>query len=133
MSRRSAADRTIDIFAQAAMSKVEDASTEDTVDRSKPGESIEEASERWRATAFYGLELVSKHFNDEEKPDIATFRLTVKPDSKGKEWMFLEQFRNSNGSKAYHWSGVMFPYSDLYELAGVVVKAAKEKQSRETK
>ncbi len=139
-SKPSAADRTLDLYAKAVIAaapKIEDATNEDALDKPRQAgpngpngpETIETASRRWRDNAFYGQELLSKHFNDapEDKANTATFRLTSKDG-----WLFLEQYRHGKDGMAYHWSGVMFPYSDLYELAGVIVKAAKEKQSRES-
>ncbi len=131
MARKpSSADRTLSMFSTAAAgaAKLEDQTTADAEDAARPSETIEQAAERWRASAFYTQELVSKLFLEppEAKAGHATFRLTEKDG-----WLFLEQYRNGKDGMAYHWSGVMFPYSDLYELAGVIVKAAKEKQARE--
>ncbi len=129
-NKPSAADRTLSMFSTAAAgaANLEDATKADAEDTARVGEPIEVSAERWRANAFYTQELVSKLFLEppEARTGHATFRITQKND-----WMFLEQFRNGKDGQAYHWSGVMWPASDLYELAGVILKAAKEKQARE--
>ncbi len=131
MKKRSAADRTIDLFAgaiaaQDALSEKEAATAqEDVKDAPKVSETIEVAAERWRNNAFFTQEHLSKHFNDGE-PGKATFRLTEKDG-----WQFLEQFRHGKDGQAYHWTGLMFKDSDLFEIAGVVVKAAKAKREKE--
>jgi hypothetical protein len=42
--------------------------------------------------------------------------------------MLLEQFRHNGKESAYGYTGVMFPFKDLYELTGCLVKAAKAKK-----
>ncbi len=126
----SAQSRTIDLFAgaiaaQEALSDKEAATVqEDAPEAPRVSENIEKAAERWRNNAFFTQEHLSKHFN-EGLPGTAKFRLTEKDG-----WQFLEQFRLGKDGEAYHWTGIMFKDSDMYELTSVLVKAAKAKQAK---
>ncbi len=130
MRKLSAADRTIDLFtgaiaAQDKLSEAQAATVQpDAPDALKVSETIEVAAERWRTNAFFTQEHLSKHFN-EGLPGTAKFRLTEKDG-----WQFLEQFRLGRDGQAYSWTGIMFKDSDLFELAGVLVAAARVKKER---
>ncbi len=116
----SAADRTVDLF-QPVVPTTEDQLSE----VGRGNESIEQAAERWRATAFFTQEHLSKHFN-ESLPGKEKYRLTLKDG-----WRYLEQFRLDKLGGAYHYCGLMFQDDNLYELTGLLVKASKEKQGHE--
>lgn len=94
---------------------------EDIADAPKPAEPIEVSADRWRDNAFTMQEFVSKSFGKGDS-DKGVYRLTEQ-----KGWLFLEQYRLGKDGKAYHWAGLMFPSSDINELANVFLKAAKEK------
>lgn len=120
VKKSSAASRTVDMFRPPEPeANPEDAQDKPTV---VTNESIERASERWRASAMMTQEHVSKHFNDGE-PGKAVFRVTQKDNM-----LFLEQFRHGKDGQAFHWSGVMFKPGDLYELTECLVKAARERK-----
>ncbi len=124
MKKKSAADRTVDLFSQAVTDAKDrellaEATVEDTVEVPRQSESIEQAADRWRQNAFFTQEHLSKHFNAGE-PGKAVFRITEKDG-----WSFLEQLRLGKDGLAYHWTGLMFKTTDTYELTGVLLKAAK--------
>ncbi len=116
-SKPSAADRTVPMFSPVVPT------TEDATDAPRMSETIEVAAERWRNNAFFTQEHLSKHFN-ESLPGKEKYRLTLKDG-----WRYLEQFRLDKSGGAYHYAGVMFADENLYELTGLFVKAAKEKQN----
>lgn len=135
MKKSSAADRTVSLFQEAIQKATEPTkeeiatAPEDAPEAIKaPAETIEQQAQRWRDTAFYGQETVSKHFGVElmDKAGKETFRLTEKDG-----WMFLEKYANSKDGMAYHWSGVMFRSESLYELTGLFVKASRERKAKE--
>jgi hypothetical protein len=119
----SAALRTVDMFTGMTAVDAVQAVEEDAKDSLKVSETIETSAERWRANAMFTAEHLSKHWN-ESKPETAKFRLTEKDGN-----LFLEKFSLDVRGEAYHWSGLMFRASDLYELTSVFVKAAKERQA----
>lgn len=122
VTKPSAADRTVDLFAPKEPTDFYEAATEP--EAFKGSETIEQAAERWRNNALFTAEHLSKHFNDSQ-PDTAKYRITVKGD-----WLFLEQFRLGKDGHAYHWAGLMFQEKDLYEVTSVFVKASKAKKER---
>ncbi len=115
VKKLSAADRTIGMFDQPVVPSTADAEPATRV----AGETIETAAERWRTNAF--ATQTSKHFND-SVPGREVFRLTIKDG-----WRYLEQFRLDSAGGAYHYAGLMFRDENLNELAGLLVRAAKEK------
>lgn len=117
-----AEDRTIDLF--SGKTRQEEVSTEDAVEAHKTPETVEEQAERLREKAFETAEHLSKHWG--QAIDGGTYRLTTRG-----QFMLLEQFKHNGHPAAYGYTGVMFPISDLYELTGVLVKAAKEKKAKE--
>ena len=127
MAKKSpASERTIDMFAgvkDVVTPNEIESSTEDTHEAPKSSETIEQAADRWRATAFYAAEFFSKSWGDVK--DGTKYRLTTKDGM-----MFLETFGIRSG-KAYSWSGVSFPQADLYEITSVFVKASRTKQEQE--
>lgn len=120
-SKPKAADRTIDMFTGSTNTEAQQEN--DAPEPAKSSETIEQASERWRATAFYAAEFFSKSWDDKVTGN--KYRLTV-----NKGMMFLETFGLRQGN-AYSWSGVSFPEADLYEITSVLVKAAKAKKEKE--
>ncbi len=118
----SAADRTVDMFSVPQPAPEEVPEAEGTV---RLPESIEAAAERWRANAIFTAEHFSKHY-DANRPETSKFRLTSKDGN-----LFLEKFSLDVKGEAYHWAGLMFRESDLYELTSVFVKASKAKQERD--
>lgn len=136
MARKSpAADRTVDMFsgltreqeAKEAVHNAKEAIQAEDIqgETSKPAETIEQAADRWRDNAFAVTEHVSKSFG-KGMVNQGVYRLTAR-----NGWLFLEQQRLGKDGMAFHWAGIMFPGSDLYELTSVFVKAAKERKSRE--
>lgn len=128
----SAENRTIGLFSGRTQEEIDKGMLElaekDAKDASqRPPEPIEVSANRWRDTAFYYQEILSKHYKDETvPPGTARFRLTFKAECPG--FMFLEQFRaGADGKGAYMWSGFMFPSdtTTLYELTSCLVSAAK--------
>lgn len=136
-NKLSAAARTVDMFTRLTAEQVQKQSEaeaealkvqEDIADAPKPAEAhsatvgpIEVSADKWRDNAFTMQEFVSKSFGKGDS-DKGVYRLTEQ-----NGWLFLEQFRLGKDGKAYHWAGLMFPSSDVNELANVFLKAAKEK------
>lgn len=117
-----AADRTVDIFTGQTNVEAKEEVLEETA---KGSETIEQAAERWRNNAFFTQEVVSKSFGKPETKNQSVYRLTTKDG-----WTFLEQYRMGKDGMAYHWAGIMFPESDLYEITSVFVRASKEKHGK---
>ncbi len=114
----SAASRTIGIFEPPTAPEPD---ITDVPDTARLPETIEAAAEKWRRTAFFTQEHLSKHFN-ESLPGKEKYRLTLKGG-----WRYLEQFRLDKSGGAYHYCGLMFADENLYELTGLLVKASKDK------
>lgn len=127
MAKPKAEDRTIDIFSGKTAMEEKSAACEVIEEAPKGSETIEQAAERWRATAFWGSEHFSKSWPDRPR-EKGVYRLTEKDGN-----LFLEQFVNGTSGNAYKWAGVMFSTSDLYEITSVFVKASKDKQLKESK
>lgn len=120
----SAADRTIDIF--TGSTNVEAPTQEDIQPEVKEAEpSIEANADRWLQKAIETQQYLSKKFANSE-PETETFRLT----KSGDVWSLEKRGIGADG-KAFSWWLVQFLDRNLYELAGVVVKAAKEKKEKE--
>lgn len=129
-SKPSAADSTVNLF--SGRTKVDEEAPsiieQEEVAHGKSSESILEAADRWRASAFWCAENLSQSFPDAlaGKFEGQSYRLTQKDGN-----MFLEKFGLKKG-EAYSWVGIMFPADDLYELARTFVDAAKARKAKET-
>lgn len=126
-NKPSAADRTVDMFCSAPTGFHQETTVEPEEPTVKVAETIEQSAKRWRATAMFTSEHLSKHFN-EGLSEKSVFRITTKDNM-----MFLEKFSNDVSGKAYGWAGVMFRTDELYELTGVFVKASKELRAKEAR
>jgi len=132
MAKPSAASRTVDMFSVLTKEQADkqeaaeaaSAAAEDAKEAPKQAETIEQAAERWRNNAFFTQEHMSKSWGNAIEKGV--FRLTER-----NGWLFLEQYRNGRDGMAFHWAGVMFPTTDLYELTNVFVKASKAMKERE--
>ena len=122
----SAADRTVDMWAAPKAPVLEDASKEDSEDAHRAAEpSIEANADRWLEKAIETQQYLSKKFADNE-PNSDKFRLTEHGDM-----MSLEKFGLGPDGKAFSWWLVQFGSKNLYELASVVVAAAKARKAKE--
>lgn len=81
-------------------------------------ETIEQAADSRRETAFQGQQWTTKHFGI---PDAQgrQFRVSIR-----QGWCYLEQ-TDGNGGGAYHYAGVMFPEYSLPRLCDCLVPAAR--------
>lgn len=83
------------------------AANADIKETEKSTETIEQAADRWRASAFQGAEWTTKYFPNAKKG--REYRLTRKGD-----WFYLEKIHG--GDTAYSYAGVMFPADDVQKL-----------------
>lgn len=97
-------------------------------EQEKEGErvSMEEDADRMREQAFVGQEWSTKYFGSREAP-ASEYRVSLRG-----EYYYLETLSKAHGQvSAYGYVGLMVHESDMYNLTACLVKAVRDKQSRE--
>ncbi len=127
-AKPSAADRTVDMFSvpHAVVEIPVETSDAPEVATNK-AETIEQSAERWRANAFFTQEHLSKHWGNTEGQS-GKYRLSKSTRLPG--WILVERMGLKDGD-VYSWTGIMFPASELNEITGVFVTAAKQVAAKE--
>lgn len=116
-----ASDRTVDMFTGLTAVESKESEELDIQETEKgPDESIEQSAERWRNTALFTAEHLSKYFND-SIPGTSKFRLTEQNNN-----LYLEKFEVGKDGEAYSYAGLMFSTADLPELTSCIVAAYKD-------
>lgn len=132
-----ASERTVDMFSGRTQAEVVQEAKRIAADEDISAEAkaeavpMEDEADRWRAQTFKTQEWMTKNFPIQKGDQGSQFRISYgKVASQG--WYYLEELHSHSGQHVTSYKGFMVREEDLFQLADVIVAAARAKKQKES-